>query len=106
MQCKCGRVCVAIVSIDLRDGSGIARDKCVKQFLRLTLELIEIRMLANLASGQTVIHMSSFLCGCAICADPLRPVSACSGRKEFSQTTQSGYKVQGDAVLPADTEAS
>jgi len=50
--------------------------------------------------------MSSFLWRRRYPRQPLHPVSARSGRKEFRQTTQSAYKIQGDAVLPADTEAS
>jgi hypothetical protein len=44
------------MSTDLRDRGRIFRAKCVMQFLRLTLELIQIRMLANFASGQAAIH--------------------------------------------------
>ena len=51
MQCKREWACVAVLCVDLRDRGGISRGKCVEQFLRLTLELIKIRMLAKLASG-------------------------------------------------------
>jgi hypothetical protein len=45
--------------------------------------------------------MSSFL---AAHAQPWRPVSAHSGRKEFIEA-MSVSNLQADAVLPADTEA-
>jgi len=49
--------------------------------------------------------MSSFR-SCALSGQPLRPVSARSGRKESLQLQNGNQYLQVDAVLPADTVAA
>jgi hypothetical protein len=55
----------------------IAGGKRLQQLFRLPLQLFEVGMLAHPAGGYVPFHVSSFR---------LRPVSACSGRKEFIET--------------------
>jgi hypothetical protein len=95
MQCKRQRTCVAVVCMDLRDGGGISRSKCCKQFLRLAFELIKIRMLAKLASGQAAIHNELLSPRLRYPRQPLYPVSARSGRKEFGQNDSVGLQSSG-----------
>jgi hypothetical protein len=51
-----GSVCAAVVSLYFRRGTRIASQECSEQFLGLTLELIEIRMSAQFASGLRLFH--------------------------------------------------
>ena len=79
----------------LRDGGSIFRGKCVEQFLRLTLELIKIRMLAKFASGQAAMHNELLSPRLRYLRQPLHPVSARSGRKEINRNGSIGLQSSG-----------
>jgi hypothetical protein len=63
--------------VDFGGGMLVAGDKFLQQLFRLPLQLFEVRMLTHPTGRYVSIHVSSFR---------LRPVSACSGRKEFIET--------------------
>src|SRR5262249_11495242 len=87
VQRECCRIRARIAPIHFGDGGWITGAEIAQQFLRLTFQLLEIRMLAHPPGRQVRFHMSSF---------PLRPVSACSGRKEFiSRKYRKGYSSGG-----------
>jgi hypothetical protein len=80
------RVGVAVVRVYLCDYLGLAFNKRREQFLRLTPELIEIGPFAQSARGWGLSHYE-LLSWLRVVRQPLRPVSARAGRKEFIETT-------------------
>ena len=52
VQRERARIGIAVMRVHFRDGVGSPAAKRVQQFLRLALELIEVRMLAQRASGR------------------------------------------------------
>jgi hypothetical protein len=85
VQRERGGVRVAIICVHLCDCGGNARGKCLQQFFGLALELIQIRMLSQRAKRRVVLQ-HELLSWPSLTDQPLRPVSACSGRKEFIET--------------------
>jgi hypothetical protein len=81
-------------SVHFRRGIRLASDKSIKQLSGLAFELVQVGFFDKMA-GRGDFTMSSFLGR----NQPLRPVSARSGRKEFTgnQTIRS-IEYQGDSV--------
>ncbi len=86
VQGEVRRIRLAVVCVHLGDSVGLSRSESLQQFFGLPLELIEIRVLAKRAGRQILIH-NELLPGLRFLRQPLRPVSAGSGRKEFIEAT-------------------
>jgi hypothetical protein len=77
--------------VHLADGGGFSGDKCFEQFFGLPLELMDVRVFAKDASVWEFFH-NELLSWLRMSRQPLRPVSACSGRKEFIDKSEiAGY---------------
>src|SRR5579863_10177245 len=103
MKGEGGRIGVAVMRFHLRNRGGVCGAKRLQQFLGLTLELIEIRVLAECASGKGLVHnellswLRFHVSRCARC--PLARAEKSSSKQDISRS------FQGDTVLPADTAA-
>jgi hypothetical protein len=93
------------VCVYLGDGIGLTDVERCQQFLGLAFQLIDVRVFAQSARRLGLFH-NELLSRPRIKRQPLRPVSARSGRKEFIEAARWNQLSQGDAVLPADTVAA
>jgi len=75
VQGESGTISSGVVGVDFPCGFRFTGAEGMKKFLRLEFQLFEVRMLAHPPGGRRATQVSPFL---------FRPVSASSGRKEFS----------------------